>query len=275
LIKDQGVTTITDPANPAYGSKLATSDSKANGIYVVVDKGSPTSNWILQRSGDANQVSEIRAGLFTFVQEGDVWGNAGFILILSNGSLSPIVLNSNTVTGYMTYTQFSSAGKTLAGDGLVKIGDNINIVGATNGGITVNADSIEISSTISGEALTFTRGVLDVGYDNVSIGYTGSSTKKLQIKSDWVGQGSINTLAYAGYLGSAGAGITTGTWKADTIAVPYGGTGLSAVAAGDIIYGSDVNTLSTRSSTSSDKYKFLMVGSDQMPMWSDIDGGVY
>lgn len=232
--------------------------AKANGIYVVSNAGTGSTNWVLTRSADADETAEVNAGMFTFIEEGNIWADAGFILITDN----PISMGVTP----LVFTQFSSAGRTLAGDGLLKVGDNINIVADQYSGITVNADSIEISSTISGQALDFTNGVLNVRFDNTTIGYTGSVDKKLRIHESYPGQTSITTLGT----------IATGTWNADTISVTKGGTGLTSIAAGSILYSSANNTLAARTATNADKYKFLMVsGNDAMPVWSDIDGGEY
>jgi hypothetical protein len=53
---------------------------------------------------------------------------------------------------------------------------------------------------------------------------------------------STNTLSWTGTIGSGGAGST---WNAVPITIPYGGTGQTALATGDLIVGSGTNT-STR-----------------------------
>jgi hypothetical protein len=249
------------------GTLLATigdaDEAKGNGIYVVSTVGDGSTNWVLTRSSDADQSpGDVNAGMFTFVEEGLTWNDAGFILITDN----PITVG---VTALL-FTQFSSAGRILAGDGLEKLGDNINIVASPTSGITVNADSIEISSTIAGNALNFTNGVLGVNFDNTTIGYTGSVSKQLRIHENYTGQGSIS------YVGS----ITSGTWKATAIAATYGGTGLTSIPAASILYSPTADTLAARTATGTDKYKFLMIdgsggANDGMPIWSDIDGGEY
>jgi hypothetical protein len=51
----------------------------------------------------------------------------------------------------------------------------------------------------------------------------------------WTGAASITTLGT----------ITTGTWSATAIGVPKGGTGLTTVASGDILYASAADTLAS------------------------------
>lgn len=250
------ITLSGTPSGTLTGAMIGDDNiAKQNGIYVVTDAGSNSTNWVLTRSNDANETSEVNAGMFTFIEEGDVWADSGFILITNN----PMTVGDTP----LIFTQFSSAGRILAGAGLEKSGDNINIVASPTSGITVNVDSIEISSTIAGNALNFTDGILGVNFDNTTIGYTGSVTKNLRIHENYPGQASITTLGTIG----------TGVWNATTIGVTKGGTGLSSIAKGDILYGSDNNVISKR--TVGGRYKFLMVGTDDLPAWSDIDGGEY
>ena len=267
LVKDQGITT------DGLGAKTAGADSVQNGIYTVTTLGSGSANWVLTRADDSNSDTDVTPGMFTFVEEGTAWADSGFILI-TNGA---VILG----TTYLTYTQFSAAGQTIAGNGLTKVGDTINIIASTGSGLTVNADSIQISSTIAGDALTWAgaTGVLDVKYDNYSIGYTGSSgytgslgagnpitgTNQLRIKSDWPGQTSISTVGT----------ITVGTWNGSVIGVDYGGTGQTSFAKGDMLYGTGYAGSMGKLPMSSTIYQVLRVSADNLPEWSDIDGGEY
>ena len=267
LVKDQGITT------DGLGAKTAGADSVQNGIYTVTTLGSGSASWVLTRADDSNSNTDVTPGMFTFVEEGTAWADSGFILI-TNGAVT-------LGTTYLTYTQFSAAGQTIAGNGLTKVGDTINIIASTGSGLTVNADSIQISSTIAGDALTWAgaTGVLDVKYDNYSIGYTGSSgytgslgagnpitgTNQLRIKSDWPGQTSISTVGT----------ITVGTWNGSVIGVDYGGTGQTSFAKGDMLYGTGYAGSMGKLPMSSTKYQVLRVSNEFYPEWSDIDGGEY
>ena len=71
---------------------------------------------------------------------------------------------------------------------------------------------------------------------DVSIAIAGS-----QITSGTVGSSYIS----GSYTGITGVGtLTAGTWNATTIAVGYGGTGLTTYSVGDLIYASGATTLS-------------------------------
>lgn len=85
-------------------------DKRQNGIYVVQEGA-----WT--RALDVNTSSSVTPGMFTFVEEGTVNANAGFVLT-NNGS---IVLGVTE----LEFTQFSGAGQVIAGIGLAKNGNEI------------------------------------------------------------------------------------------------------------------------------------------------------
>jgi hypothetical protein len=60
---------------------------------------------------------------------------------------------------------FSVAGTILAGDGLTKSGNTLNVVGTENR-ITVNADSVDIASTYVGQSSITTLGTITTGVWN-------------------------------------------------------------------------------------------------------------
>ena len=87
------------------------STSSENGIYVVKSSGAP------DRSDDMAASSEA-SGDFTFVTEGTVNGDHGFVCTSNSGS--------DTIgTHNLSFTQFSGAGQITAGDGLEKSGNTL------------------------------------------------------------------------------------------------------------------------------------------------------
>lgn len=149
------------------------SNAPYNGIYTVTHSGDAGSVFVLTRADDANSSADVTPGMFTFVEEGDTWSDSGWILTTND---SPITLGSTS----LTFVQFSSAGQSIAGNGLTKTGNTIDVVGTTNR-ITANADSIDIASTYVGQASITTLGTITTGVWNgtdvaVADGGTGAST---------------------------------------------------------------------------------------------------
>ena len=137
-----------------------------NGIYVVAASGAPT------RATDADSNTEVTPGMFTFVEEGTVNADSGWVLT-TNGSIT-------LGTTALTFAQFSGAGQIVAGNGLTKTGNQLD-VGGTADRITVNADSVDIASTYAGQSSITTLGTVTTGTWNatdiaVADGGTGAST---------------------------------------------------------------------------------------------------
>ena len=231
-----------------------------NGIYIV-----QSGPWL--RSPDANIDSEVTPGMFVFIEQGTQNGDSGWVLTTD----APITLESTS----LTFAQFSGAGQVIAGAGLTKTGNTLNIGAGT--GIVINADDV----AITGQALAFhnlaTSGMVARTAANtvVSRTITGTSNRltvtngdgisgnpTLDISTAYVGQSSITTVGT----------ISSGTWNGSTIGIAYGGTGLTSYAAGDLIYASAVNTLSKLSLAIDGK---VLQSNGSSLIYADIDGGTY
>jgi len=187
-----------------------------NGIYTVTAVGSASVNWVLTRATDADNspTGEVTPGMFTFVEEGTVGADNGYVLT-TDGTVT-------IDTTALTFVQFSGAGSVIAGDGLTKSGNTLNVVGTTNR-ILVNADSIDISSSYVGQSSITTLGTITTGTWNGSVigatyGGTGINNGSYTITLG----GNIST---AGSLTTAGAYATTLTTTGNTsVTLPTAGT---------------------------------------------------
>ena len=147
-----------------------------NGIYVVQSSGAAV------RADDANVSSEVTAGFFTFVEEGTLYGNTGWVLTTDN----PITLGSTA----LTFTQFSGTGTFTAGSGLTLNGTefSVDVTPASGNATLINSGgAVEVKvnttdgleSTASGlginngTGLTFSSGALVLDTAN------GYGTRKL------------------------------------------------------------------------------------------------
>jgi hypothetical protein len=179
-----------------------------NGIYSITTVGTASTNWVLTRTIDADQDPEVTPGAFTFVEEGTVNGQNGYVCT-----------NTGTITigtTGITWVQFSGAGQIIAGDGLTKTGNTINAVGTTNR-ISISADAIDISSSYVGQATITTLGTIGTGtWQGTIVGPTYGGTG--------VNNGS-NTLTLAGNVTHAGAFTQSFTATANTtLTLPVTGT---------------------------------------------------
>lgn len=167
-----GVLSI-DGANPLTDNRIlvkneTSSNAPFNGIYDVTNPGSPSEAFILTRSSDANDAAEVTPGLFVFVEQGDTWSDSGWVLT-TDGT---ITLGSTN----LTFVQFSAAGQSIAGNGLTKTGNTIDVVGTADR-ITANADSIDIASTYAGQSSITTLGTITTGtWDATTVAVTAGGT---------------------------------------------------------------------------------------------------
>lgn len=114
----------TDP-NPVDGVTLSDGDrvllksqttASENGIYVATTATDPTT-WT--RSADFDEDVEVTSGSFTFVEEGTLNANRGFVVTTND----PITVGTTDIN----WTQFSGAGQINAGEGLTKTGDTLDV----------------------------------------------------------------------------------------------------------------------------------------------------
>ena len=120
-----------------------------NGIYVVA-----ASAW--SRATDADTWNELISA-FTFVEEGTVNADTGWVSTVNAGGTLGVTS--------VAFTQFSSAGSYLAGDGLTLSGNTFNVGGTANR-ITVTADAVDIASTYVGQSSITTLGTISTGVWN-------------------------------------------------------------------------------------------------------------
>jgi hypothetical protein len=163
----------------------AQSTASQNGIYVVAASGAAS------RAVDANSDQDVTAGMFTFVEEGTVNADSGWVLT-TNG---PITLGT---TG-LSFTQFNGAGQVTAGAGMSKNGNTLDVGTADATRIVVNADSIDLAMT-GVTASTYKSVTVDV-YGRITAGTNPTSLS---------GYGIVDAQGLDATL-TALAGLSTGT----------------------------------------------------------------
>lgn len=138
-----------------------------NGIYVVQASGAAV------RATDFDSNAEVTPGAFTFVEEGTTNADSGWVLT-TNGTINV------GVTG-LDWALFSVAGTILAGNGLSKTG-NVLDVNVVSDRTAITGDAVDIASTYVGQSSITTLGTITTGVWNgtdvaVTAGGTGASTE--------------------------------------------------------------------------------------------------
>lgn len=136
-----------------------------NGLYVR------TSATVLTRALDFDNAAEINGGDFTFVENGTLYNNTGWVQTEEVFTVG---------TDIVIWQQFSGTGTFTAGAGLTINGNEFNVIGTANR-ITVNPDSVDIASTYVGQTSITTLGTIGTGVWNgttiaVANGGTGLTT---------------------------------------------------------------------------------------------------
>jgi hypothetical protein len=182
----------------------AQSTGSQNGIYTYTDDGT---DYELVRATDADVYTEL-IGASVYVMEGTSYTRTGWVQ--TNHYLTDFTSQN--------WVQFSGAGAYAAGAGLSVSGTEFAVNVATNGGIEIDTDALQLKTSVAGAGLTYSTGVIAVGgtADKITV-----DADAITIASTYVGQSSITTLGTIG----------TGTWNATEIAIAKGGTG--ATSAGD------------------------------------------
>ena len=148
------ISTALNNGDTLDGVSLSTNDrvlvknqstASQNGIYIV--GSSPARAADLAAGANA-------AGFFTFVEQGTVNAENGFVCTSDSGSA---VVGTNN----LTIAQFSGAGQITAGNGLQKSGNRLDVDLKTNGGLQIETD--ELAVNLSANSITGTLAIGDGG----------------------------------------------------------------------------------------------------------------
>lgn len=175
------------------------STASQNGIYAVA-----AGAWT--RTLDFNTGSS-QSSAFVFVDGGSTQAGNGYV---SNTT-------TNVGTTSTTFTQFSGAGQIVAGAGLVKSGNTLDVGGTANR-IVVNADSIDIASNYQGQNTIITVGTITTGtwqgtaiaVANGGTGATNAGTARTNLGLGSMATQDANSVAITGGT-IAGATLSTCT----------------------------------------------------------------
>ena len=156
-VKDSCVAATT--ANITIGSDLANGDTidgvtlSNNDRVLVKDQSTASQNGIYVVSGSTPSravdlaASADAAGMFTFIEQGTVNADNGFVCTSNKGSA---VVGTNN----LTYAQFSGAGQITTADGIQKSGNTISVDLKANGGLVI--ESAEIALDLAASSITGT-----------------------------------------------------------------------------------------------------------------------
>lgn len=260
-----GVATAVDDRILVYTQTNATQ----NGVYVVTNIGSGSTNWVMTRSDDTDTYgidspNALSQGSTFFVTS----GTTGAGEMYTCNTVGTITFGTTNIT----FAQISSAQIYSAGTGLTLSGTTFSITNtAVTAGSYGSASSVPNYSVNAQGQLTYAANTpIAISYTAVS-GLAASATTDTTNASN-ITSGTLPTARLSGsYTGITGVGtLAAGTWNGSTIGVGYGGTGLTTYTAGDLIYASGTSTLATIAAGTNG---YVLTMSAGVPTWT-ASGGV-
>jgi hypothetical protein len=223
---------VVDGVTLATGDRVLVknqSTGSQNGIYVVKASGAP------DRSTDADTGAELTSNFAVFVEEGTVNGDQGYVLT-NNGTVT-------VGTTALTFTQFTGLGQIIAGTGLDKTGNTLDI----DSTVTTNDGTQTLTNkTINGSSNTITNVSLSTGVTGtlpVANGGTGITSLGTGIAT-FLETPSSSNLA-AALTDEAGSGTVAFTTSPTFVTPTLGAATATSIVFPDTFIGSNTNTAGT------------------------------
>jgi hypothetical protein len=129
-------------------------NSTQNGIYDVTNNNG-SSSWVLTRSSDFNNSTDIVNGIFVFTTSGTLLSNTGWVVA---GLLPDFIIDVDNII----FSQVSGTPDIIAGTGMTKTGNTFNVNGTANK-ILVTGSTVDIDPSYVGQNTITTLGAVSTG----------------------------------------------------------------------------------------------------------------
>ena len=148
------ISTALNNGDTIDGVTLSTNDR-----VLVKDQSTASQNGIYKVGSSPSRVDDLAAGanaagMFTFIEQGTVNADNGFVCTSNSGSA---IVGTNS----LTFAQFSGAGQIIAGNGINKSGNELSIDKKTNGGLVIESSKLAVN--LSASSITGTLAIGDGG----------------------------------------------------------------------------------------------------------------
>lgn len=257
-----------------------------NGIYVVTDVGSGSTNWILTRSSDANTYAVASAnglgeGSAVFVQEGTTGAGETYVCNTS-GTITFGTTN-------ITFVQVSSAQIYSAGTGLTLSGTQFSITPVGTANTYGSASSVPVITTnASGQVSSVTPTSISINGNQITSGTVGAGFGGTGLATYTTGDiiyasaaTTLTTLGITGtndYVlkstGSAPSWVAQSTLSVGSATTATTATNLSGGALGSLPYQASSGSTSLLAGNTTTTKKYLIQTGDGVnsaaPTWDTI-----
>ena len=224
-----------DSFSVSVGDRILVKDEAVShidhGIYVITTTGDAGNPFILTRATDADgtPTSEVTSGMFTFVEEGSVNFDAGFVLVTND----PLTVDTTA----LQFSQFTGAGMITAGVGLGQSGNIINVnLGAGIAELPSDEVGVHLFDSANGAIIltpdgtargTLTGDALHLLLDSTTL--TQSATG-LKVASGGINVGEINSaIAGDGLEGGSGSALSLDLKAGSGLTIDTGELSLAAI----------------------------------------------
>lgn len=253
-----GDTTLSGGTHSGTNTGDQTDVSGNAGTVTIADAGGDTTTWVLLGTAQTGNLSPATDAGLTY--------NATTNALTATTFIGALTGNADTVTGFSGTHSGASSG-TNTGDQTITLTGDVTGSGTGSFAATIANSAVTLAKMADMATDSF------IGRDTAGTGVPevlSAATAKAVMSLDNVENTALSTWAGSTNITTLGT-IATGTWSATAIGVTKGGTGLTTVAQGDLLYGSAADTITALAKDATATRYLSNTGTSNSPAWAQVN----